>query len=98
MSSTCPKTSPVSGTTMSPSWTKHGHEFPWINSPSEFSTFVQSVMQSGVASGNVRHLSNGRTAFWDEATGTVIIVDPSHVDLGTVFRPPTGIQYFLGLK
>jgi filamentous hemagglutinin len=45
-----------------------------------------------------RELRNGRSAFWDDATGTVVIRNPSAVDGGTAFRPTNGRAYFDGLR
>lgn len=42
----------------------------------------------------MRLLSNGRAAFWDNATGTVVTRNPSAVDGGTAFRPAAGRSYF----
>jgi hypothetical protein len=47
---------------------------------------------------NVRELKRGRSAYWDEGTGTVVIRDPNHSDMGTAFRPPQGREVFSGLK
>lgn len=41
-----------------------------------------------------RELRNGRSAFWDDATGTVVIRNPSAADGGTAFRPRNGRSYF----
>lgn len=42
--------------------------------------------------------SNGRTAYWNDTTGTVLIRNPRASDGGTYFRPTAGISYFWGLK
>ena len=35
-------------------------------------------------------LKEGRSAYWDEETGTIVVRDPKHPDGGTAFRPKTG--------
>ena len=46
---------------------------------------------------NTRRLARGRTAYWDEASGTAVIVDPSAEDGGTAFKP-RGRKYFESLR
>ena len=78
---------------------KGGGEFAGlgIRTVKQFQTFVRGIMES--ASGaEARTLSRGRTAFWDDATGTVVIHDPRSPDLGTAFRPKDGRAFFEGLK
>lgn len=41
-----------------------------------------------------RSLEKGRTTCWYDATESVVIHDPSHLDGGTVFRPDDGRMYF----
>lgn len=68
-----------------------------IRTVDQFGGFIDDVMAK--ASGNnVRALRNGRTAFWDDATGTVIIHNPRAADAGTAFRPDAGRRYFEGLQ
>ena len=45
---------------------------------------------------NVRHLSGGRTAYWDERTRVVVITTPGSRD--AVIYPRTGRAYFDGLR
>ena len=45
-----------------------------------------------------KSLSNGRTAYWDNNTKTVVIHDPKSKDGGTAFIPTNGKKYFDGLK
>lgn len=47
---------------------------------------------------DVRQLSGGRTAYWDQASGTTVIRNPSAPDMGTAFRPTAGRTYFETLK
>ena len=68
-----------------------------IRTVKQFQTFVRGIME-GAAGADVRQLSRGRTAFWDDATGTVVIRDPRSPDLGSAFRPKNGRAFFNGLK
>jgi RHS repeat-associated protein len=68
-----------------------------ISTQAQLQGFVQGIMQNA-AGADVRTLSKGRTGYWDAATGSVVIHDPRNADLGTVFRPTNGRQYFDNLK
>jgi filamentous hemagglutinin len=68
-----------------------------INSRDEFAEHIDGVV-SNATGADVRTLSGGRTAFWDDASGTVVIRNPNAPDLGTAFRPTTGRVYFTGLR
>jgi filamentous hemagglutinin len=70
-------------------------EFPGITSPKQFAEEVERVMTNA---SEVRNLSGGRTAFWDNSTGTVVIRNPAAVDGGTAFKPTAGKAYFDNLK
>jgi filamentous hemagglutinin len=71
-------------------WSKHGHEFAGF-SQLEFAAFIERIMQE---SSEAKNLTNDRTAFWDDASGTVVIYDPNSPDLGTAFKPSRGRTYF----
>ncbi|MCU7829556.1 MAG: RHS domain-containing protein [Candidatus Thiodiazotropha sp. (ex Myrtea sp. 'scaly one' KF741663)] len=67
-------------------------EFPgFIRTRKQFADHIENVMTNPSAT---RQLKNGRTAFWDDATGTVVIRNPKAVDGGTAFQPTLGRQYF----
>jgi hypothetical protein len=68
-----------------------------IRTLKQFGGFIDDVMQNASGS-NVRQLSRGRTAYWDDASGTVVIHDPRSRDLGTAFRPRDGRDYFDNLR
>jgi hypothetical protein len=54
-------------------------------------------LSNGTALAQKRILgSNSRIAFWDDASETITIYDPNHVDLGTSFKPQEdlGKTYF----
>lgn len=64
-------------------------------SQSEFADHIQAVLDNPTMS---QSLSAGRSAFYDEASGTVVIVNPAAADYGTAFVPKNPLQYFQGLK
>jgi hypothetical protein len=70
-----------------------GHivEFPEISSQSQFAQVIQRVISN--PSSDARPLSNGRTAYYEKSTNTLVIVDTNAADLGTAFRPARGIDY-----
>lgn len=43
---------------------------------------------------DVKTLSNGRRAYWNDKQDMVVIEDPSNPDGGTAFRPIDGKVYF----
>jgi hypothetical protein len=43
---------------------------------------------------NVKKLSDGRTAYWNDKEKMVVIRDPRGADGGTAFRPRDGKVYF----
>ena len=68
---------------------------------SEFDPEVQNQNQGAHLIHHIVHspsafkaLGNGRAAWWDDASGTVVIFDPKNRDLGTAFRPSGGRDYF----
>ena len=66
-----------------------------IRTREQFARHIENVVNNPSAS---RQLSGGRTAFWDDATGTVVIRNPRAADGGTAFRPTAGREYFEGLR
>ena len=71
-------------------------EFPgFIRTRQQFTDHIADVMSNPTAS---RTLGGGRTAFWHEGTGTVVIRNPRAADLGTAFQPTNGRAYFDGLR
>jgi hypothetical protein len=73
---------------------EHG-QFPGILTPAQFATEIQRIMDHPSAS---KRLARGRQAYWDAATGTVVIVDPHARDGGTAFKPVSGHTYYAHLK
>jgi hypothetical protein len=64
-----------------------------IKTPENFAKHIDNVITNARGT-NVRELSGGRTAYWDDVTGTVVIRNPSAPDMGTAFRPTLGKTYF----
>jgi len=62
-------------------WDEHADEWG-MKSVEEFATQIQQAMDQGVT----RELRNGRIAFYDKTTQTVVIFDSSSPDLGTAYR------------
>jgi hypothetical protein len=73
-------------------WDKHGGKYAGVlSTQEEFVNLVRGIFESPDA---MRHLERNRRAYWDDTTGTVVIFDPSHPDLGTAFPPDQGYIYF----
>lgn len=68
-----------------------GGEFPEISTQQEFSDHISNVLQNP---SDVKPLERGRTGFWDDETGTLVVKDPTTQDGGTAFRPDLGKTYF----
>jgi RHS repeat-associated protein len=80
-------------------WDKHAGEFGelGIQNRSQFGKFIDRIV--GNARGaSVRNLQGGRTAFWDDETGTIVIRNPRDPDGGTAFRPTGGKDYFNNIR
>jgi len=75
---------------------KHAGEFGFSEKAQMAGHINQVIGRAGGS--NVRHLARGRTAYWDQGSGTVVIVDPNTADGGTSFKPGRGRKYFEGLK
>ena len=80
-------------------WAKHASKFQAIGITDRraFRALIQRIMRNSRGA-NFRTLSNGRSAWWDDATGTVVIRNPRATDHGTAFRPEAGRAYFEGLN
>jgi hypothetical protein len=75
---------------------KHGGELGF-KTESQMAAHIDRVIRSA-SSSQVRHLARGRTAYWDSASGTVVIRDPNTRDGGTAFKPNRGRSYFENLR
>jgi hypothetical protein len=70
-------------------------EFPGITTPEQFARHIDQLMGRG----EVRPLARGRTAWWDEATSTIVIHTPQAEDWGTAYVVrENGAAYFRGLE
>ena len=76
-------------------WIKHGSEFPEINNQLEFVKKVDNTVNQAT---DVKNLNGGRTAYYNSVDNTLVIVDPRSQDLGTMFRPKNGMDYFNNLN
>ncbi|HTA05912.1 MAG TPA: RHS repeat-associated core domain-containing protein [Solirubrobacteraceae bacterium] len=56
--------------------------------------FEQEIKDVIERASKVKGLTNGRTAYYDPESNTLVIVDPASPDGGTVFRPSGGEDYF----
>ncbi|MDT4929357.1 MAG: hypothetical protein QOF92_2224 [Pseudonocardiales bacterium] len=61
-----------------------------ITTVDEFETHISSVISSTTS----KDLGGGRSAYWDDASGTIVIVNPGAADMGTCFRPTAGKSYY----
>lgn len=43
---------------------------------------------------STRHLDRGRSAYWHEASGTLVVRNPAAIDGGTAFVPRMGVTHF----
>ena len=69
-------------------------EYPGIRTTSQFREFVERVLTNPT---EVRSLSGGRVAIWDDSSGSVLIYNSRNVPQSTVFQPTNGYQYFRNL-
>lgn len=81
----------------------HGHTFAKHKGDFGFKTEDQMAAHidrviSFASASNTKQLSRGRTAYWDDRTWSIVIVDPKSSDGGTAFKPKQGKPYFNNLK
>lgn len=78
---------------------KHGEQYTevGVKNREDFAKLIAGIIRSAKP-GDVRTLTNDRTAYWDRVSGTVIIHDRHSADGGTAFRPDNGRAYFDALK
>lgn len=75
---------------------RHAAEFPEVSGKSQFTGVIQRVISNPKSL--VRSLTDDRTAFFEEATNSLVIVAPKRTDLGTAFRPSDGADYLNRLR
>lgn len=66
-----------------------------IRTRPQFAQHIENVIKNPTST---KELSNGRSAYWDQSTGTVVIRNPKASDGGTAFRPVNGRAYFDNLR
>ncbi|MDK9357373.1 mAFB alternative [Lelliottia wanjuensis] len=66
-----------------------------ISTKEQFAAHIEKVVKNPTSSKN---FSGGRTAYWDEPSGTVVIRNPKSADGGTAFRPTNGRAYYDNLR
>lgn len=64
-----------------------------VDSVAKFAKHIDDCMWDSES----RTLKDGRLAYWNQASRTVIIYNPKAVDDGTCFRPRQGRSYYDGL-
>jgi len=69
--------------------------FPEVKSPKDFAELIAKVLANPT---HHRELENGREAYFDKTSNTIVIYNPRAKDKGTCFRPRAGLKYFEGLK
>ncbi|WP_228064773.1 VENN motif pre-toxin domain-containing protein, partial [Muribacter muris] len=62
-----------------------------ITTREQFEKHIEDVVNNYTS---FKELSNGRSAYWHEKTGTVVIRNPKAKDGGTAFQPKDGRKYF----
>lgn len=79
---------------------KHIWEFKdlWIKTKDQLSKFAEWIMKNANNTNNMRNLENGRKAYFDNKTNTIVITNPNAKDAWTIFRPSTWKDYFLNTK
>ena len=66
-----------------------------IRTRAQFAQHIENVVKNPTST---KELSSGRSAYWDQSTGTVVIRNPKASDGGTAFRPVNGRAYFDNLR
>jgi len=65
--------------------------FPDVTSEDAFQQLIGQVLANPT---HHRLLENGREAYYDEPSNTIVIYNPHARDKGTCFRPSGGLKYF----
>lgn len=66
-----------------------------LPSKEQFAQHIENVVKNPTST---KELTNGRSAYWDQSSGTVVIRNPKAADGGTAFRPTNGRAYFDNLR
>jgi filamentous hemagglutinin len=70
-------------------------QFSNIFTPEQCAIDMQRIIDNPSVS---KQLARGRTAYWEETTGIVVIYDPHAPDGETAFKPHTGRSYYDNLR
>jgi len=72
---------------------KHIHEFEGtsIRTREQFIDLIESTINNP---SDVKNLKRGRTGYWNDEYGFVVISDPNPFIEGTAFRPHEGKHFF----
>lgn len=73
---------------------KHGEEFG-VDTPEELEEIIDDTISGATHTTN---LERGRSAYYDEETNTLVIIDPANPDGGTVYKPANGLETFDNLR
>ncbi|MBN3805140.1 filamentous hemagglutinin N-terminal domain-containing protein [Paraburkholderia sp. Ac-20336] len=66
-----------------------------ITTQQQFADQIENILNNPSAT---KQLSNGRSAYWDDSSGMVVIRNPNAADGGTAFKPTNGKAYFNNLR
>ncbi len=66
-----------------------------IKTKEQFARHIENAVKNPTST---KELSGGRSTYWDQSTGTVVIRNPKPGDDGTAFRPVNGRAYFDNLR
>ena len=69
--------------------------FPEVKSERDFMELIGKVLANPT---HHRDLENGRAAYYDRMSNTIVIHNPRARDNGTCFRPRAGLKYYENLK
>jgi hypothetical protein len=70
-------------------------EFPGIRTLSQFRGHIYNVISNPT---RTRILENGRSAFWHNPSGTLVIVNTRNLPRSTAFQPTNGEARFWSLR
>lgn len=70
-------------------------QFPDVKSEGDFAELIGKVLANPT---HHRKLENGREAYFDNKSNTIVIYNPRARDKGTCFRPRAGLKYYENLK
>ena len=72
-------------------WVRHKKQFPEFSNSKELQQHVAKIIKKP---SDFKTLQNGRKAYWDDKSKTMVITNPKDLDGGTIFKPSSGKKYF----